>query len=185
MVPKRSYSYLKDNLDDQVQNKNTNVCVRREITPFVGINILSTQMTWILLTQVQEIWLDFGSEFTLMSGFGTMEMWSYGIWAYSLLSIIKYLSLTFWSRHGDKFVHRMTLLRDISLRWGAVCPLLYNMNTWFFHRSSFPVIIYFYMLLMKIMLLFWYRPLQRVQIHQRLICHIIRCFILLEMIFWS
>ena len=69
---------------------NTNIYVRRNKTPFVGITIPSKYMTWILLTQVQEIGSFFGLEFTLMSGFGTMEMWSNGIWAYSLLPINKY-----------------------------------------------------------------------------------------------
>ena len=57
------------------------------------------------------------------------------------------------------FFHSLTLLRDISLRWVAVCPLLDNMNTWFFHRSSYPVIIYLSMLLITIMLLFLYSPI--------------------------
>ena len=47
-------------------------------------------MTWILLTQVQEIRSGFGLEFTFMSGFGTMKMWSNGIWAYYLLPINEY-----------------------------------------------------------------------------------------------
>ena len=38
---------------------------------------------------VQEIRSYFGSDFTLMSGFGTMEMWSYGIWEYYLIPIIE------------------------------------------------------------------------------------------------
>ena len=66
---------------------NTKICVRREITPFVGITILSTQMTWILLKQVQEIRSGFGLEFTLMNSFVTMATWSYGIWAYPLITI--------------------------------------------------------------------------------------------------
>ena len=40
--------------------------------------------------------------------------------------------------HEVKFVHRLNILRDISLRWGVVCPLLDKRNTYFFHRSSFP-----------------------------------------------
>ena len=41
-------------------------------------------------------------------------------------SIIESLSLTFLSMHLDKSVHSLTLLRDISLRWGVVCLVLYN-----------------------------------------------------------
>ena len=33
---------------------NINICVRSEIIPFVGIDLLSTQMTWILLIQVRQ-----------------------------------------------------------------------------------------------------------------------------------
>ena len=87
--PKEELSILQDNLDDQVQ-KNINICVRRDKTTFVGITIVSTHMTWILLTQVQETRSGFGLEFTLMIIFGTMVMWSNGIWAYSLLPIDKY-----------------------------------------------------------------------------------------------
>ena len=119
-----------------------------------------------------------------MSGFGSMEMWSYGIWAYWLLPISEYLSLIFWSRHGDKFVHSSTLLIDISLRWFWVCLLLDKMNTWFFHRSHFLLIISLYMITTTIMLLFWYNPLQRVQINQRMILYMKRWLILWEMIFW-
>ena len=57
--PKEDFFVLQDNPDDQVQ-KNTNICVRRDTTPFFGITILSTHMTWILLTQVQEIRSSFG-----------------------------------------------------------------------------------------------------------------------------
>ena len=42
---------LQDNLDDQVQ-KNTNICVRREIEPVVSTAIVSTQINFILLMQV-------------------------------------------------------------------------------------------------------------------------------------
>ena len=80
---------LQDNLDDQVQKK-PRIYVRRDTTPFVGIITMITHTTWILLTQVQEIRSGFGLEFTLMSGFETMEMWPNGIWAYYLLPINKY-----------------------------------------------------------------------------------------------
>ena len=43
---------LQDNLDGNI-HKNTKICVRREITTFVGITILSTQLSWILLKKVQ------------------------------------------------------------------------------------------------------------------------------------
>ena len=42
------------------------------------------------------------------------------------------------------------------------------MITLFVHRSSILIIIYFYMMLIKIMFLIWYRQIQRVNIHQRL-----------------
>ena len=87
--PKDELSILQDNLDDQVQEK-PNIYVRRDTTSFVGITILSTHTTWILLNQVQEIRSGFGLEFTLMSGFGTMAMCSNGIWDYSLLPINEY-----------------------------------------------------------------------------------------------
>ena len=54
------------------------------------MNILSKHMTWILLTQVQESRSGSGLEFILMSSFGNMAMWSYGIWDYFLLAIDKY-----------------------------------------------------------------------------------------------
>ena len=57
--PKEELSILQDKMYYQV-HKNTNICVRRDTTPFVGINILSTHMNWILLTQVQEIISGFG-----------------------------------------------------------------------------------------------------------------------------
>ena len=82
------------------------------------------------------------------------------------------------------FFHILTLLRDSWLRWDAVFPLLDKMNTWYFQRSSFPVIISLYMLLMTIMLLFWYIPLQRVKIHWRLRLQIRMWLIIWEMI-WS
>ena len=105
-----------------------------------------------------------------MSGFGNVTMWSYGICAYFIIPIRKYWSLNFWSRHGDKFVYILTILRYISLRWDVVCPLLDNMNTLFFHRSSLTVNISLSMILMKIIFLFWYIPLQRVRIYWRLRC---------------
>ena len=42
--PNEELSILQDNLDYQAQ-KNTNICVRRDTTHFVGITILSTHMT--------------------------------------------------------------------------------------------------------------------------------------------
>ena len=56
----------------------------------VGINIPSTQMNWIILMRLQEIISGFSLEFISMSSFVTTAMWSYGIWAYSLLPINKY-----------------------------------------------------------------------------------------------
>ena len=163
---------------------NTNICVRRDIIPFVGINILITQMNWILLMQVHKIRSGFGSEFTLRSVFGTMAMWSYGIWAYFMIPISESWSLKLWSRNGDKLFHSLNLLRDISLIWGMVCTLLDKINTWFSHISSFLVILSLSMLLMTTMLLFLYIPVQGVQIHWRLICRMRRWLILWEMICW-
>ena len=108
----------------------------------------------------------------------------YGILAYYLLPISEYLSLTFLSRHGDNFVHIITILRHISLSWGAMCTLLDKINTWFFYIRHFIVIIYLSMLLMKIFLLFWYIPLHIVQIRRRLILHMMMWLIIWEMIFW-
>ena len=54
------------------------MCINRYTGPFVNITILSTHMTWILLDQVQEIRSSFGLEFTFMSDFGTLAMYSYG-----------------------------------------------------------------------------------------------------------
>ena len=82
-------SILQDKMDDRIQ-KNTNICVSRDTTPSVGITIMSTHITWILMTLVQEIRSGFGLWFTLMSGFGNMAMWSNGIWAYSPLPINEY-----------------------------------------------------------------------------------------------
>ena len=64
-----------------------------------------------------------------MSVFVNMEMCSYGILAYPLLPIIEYLSITLLSSHGDKFFHIITLLKDISLSWGAICTLLDKIST--------------------------------------------------------
>ena len=110
---------LQDNLDDQVQ-KNTKIFIRREITFFVDIVIMITQITWNLLTHLQEIRSGFGLGFILMSGFGNTAMWSYGIWAYSLLPISKSWSLTSKSRHGDKSFQSLTLLRKYFTKVGCV-----------------------------------------------------------------
>ena len=104
--------------------------------------------------------------------------------AWYLLSIRNFWSLKFLSRQGDKFFHIMNLLRYISLSWCAICTLLNKINTWFFCMISFLVIIYFSMLLRTIMLLFWDIQLQRVQIHQRLILHIMMWLIIWDMICW-
>ena len=118
-----------------------------------------------------------------MSVFVNMEMCSYGILAYSLLPIIEYLPITLLSSHEDKFFHIRTLLRDISLSWGVICTLLDKINTWFFYISSFPVIIYFSMLLMTIMFL-KYRSLQRVHIHQKMILYMRMWLIIWDMVRW-
>ena len=80
---------LQGNLYDKLQKKYQYMCQEGDKT-FVGITILSAQMNWILLTQVQEIISGFGSYFNSMISFGTMAVWSYGIWAYYLLPINEY-----------------------------------------------------------------------------------------------
>ena len=140
-----------------------------EIIPFVGISLLITHMTWILLMQVQEIISSFGLEFTFISGFGTLELCIYGSWSNYLITVRKYWSLTFWPSHGYKIVQILTLLTDISLRWGVVCPLPDNITTWFFHRIFLPAIIYLSMILVTIFLSVLYRPLHILQIHRSLI----------------
>ena len=85
---------LQDSLDDQLQKQYQDMCQEGDNTLF-GIAILITHMTWILLKKVQEIISDFGLDFTLMSSFGTIEMWSYGIWYYSMLPINEDWSLKF------------------------------------------------------------------------------------------
>ena len=69
-------------------NTNKGCCIHPD--KYLGIFILLTQMTSILLTQVQEIRSGFILEFTLMSGFGTMAIWRNVIWDYSLIPINKY-----------------------------------------------------------------------------------------------
>ena len=101
---------------------NTNICIRREIIKCVGVALLITQITWLLLMQVQERRSSFGSEFTFIMGFGTR-------WDDYPIPIIKYLSLTLLPRHEYKFVHSLNILRYISLKWVAVCPLLENITT--------------------------------------------------------
>ena len=78
-------------------------------------------------------------------------MYRYGSWAYPLLTISEYLSLTFLPRYGCKFVDSLNLLRYISLRWGVVFPLPEKITTWVFKISSPPVIIYLYVLLATIL----------------------------------
>ena len=77
MVPKRSYSYYNITCMGTYIN-NTKIFVSILIIPFVGIDIPSTHMTWLLLTLVQEIISIFVSELTFMSGFGNLEICSYG-----------------------------------------------------------------------------------------------------------
>ena len=158
MVPNRNYSYY--NITWLLRyRKNIKICVDMDIIPFAVIVLMSTHIIWIFLMQVQENRSIFGLNFSFISVFGTLEIWSYVIWYYSMLPISEKLSITLWPRNGYKLVHGLIIFRDISLRWGTVCPLLDNMDTWFFHRSYIPVIISLSMLLMKIMLLFWYSPI--------------------------
>ena len=139
--------------------KNTKICVNMVIIPFF-IALLSTHVTWLLMTHAQEIRSSFGSDFTFMGRFGTLGIYIHGSWAYYLIPISEPWSLTFWPYHWYKLFHILTLLRDISLRWVAVCPLPDNITTLFSYRSYLLVIIYFSMLLVTIMLLVWYSPHQ-------------------------
>ena len=66
---------------------NTNICVRMKLIPFVGVSLLSTHIDWLILAQVEEIISSFGSEFTFMSGFGTLEFFVYGSWSDSLFPV--------------------------------------------------------------------------------------------------
>ena len=79
--PKDDFFILQDNLDDQVQ-QNINICVRRDTTPYVGITILSTNITWILLNQVQEIRSGFWFGVYLdeqLWDYGNVEQWYLGL----------------------------------------------------------------------------------------------------------
>ena len=131
---------------------NTNTLVGRYIIPFVGMKLFRTYMNCLFLTQVQEIIPSFVLRCTLMSVFDTLGKWLYESWSYSLLTISKSLSLIFWSSHGDKFFHSLTLSIYISPCWGEVCLSPENITT-FFHRNYLPVIIPLYILLMNIMFL--------------------------------
>ena len=107
--------------------------------------------------------------------YGNIEQWYLGLLPASYEQIlINYIRTKAWIQ----VFHSLGLLREISLRWGAVCTLLDKTDTLYFYRISIPVIIYLYMIMMKIMLLFWYIPLQRVHIKQRLRCHMRRWLIL-------
>ena len=110
-------------------------------------------MTCLFLMKVKEIISSFGLEFTFMIGFGTMEICNCGSWSDSLIPVSEYLSLTFLTMHGYNIDHILTLLRYISLKWGVVFTLLDKITTLFFYRISLPLIIYFSMLLVTIMIL--------------------------------
>ena len=84
-----SYSSYNTTLMGRYIN-NIKICIRRELIIFVGIDLLITQMTWLLLKQVQEIISSFGLEFTLMIGFGTLTIWSYVSWDNYMLLVRKY-----------------------------------------------------------------------------------------------
>ena len=71
--------------------KNTNICVRRDIIPFVDISLMITHISCLVLTQVQEIRSSFGLEFTSMSDFENLKIWIYGSWDGSLLPARKYI----------------------------------------------------------------------------------------------
>ena len=67
---------------------------------------------------------------------------------------------------------------------GCVMSLLENIITWFFQISSLSLIIYFYTLLMKMILLVWCSLIHRVKINRRLIYHMRMWLILWFMIIW-
>ena len=87
--------------------------------------------------------------------------------------------------HGNKFVHIMTILRDISLRWVTVCTLPDNITTWLVYRSSIPLIVSFSVLMVTIILFVWCNLIQRLQIRQRLRYKMRMWLILWRMIFWK
>ena len=168
MVPNRNYSYY--NITWLLRyRKNIKICVDMDIIPFAVIVLMSTHIIWIFLMQVQENRSIFGLNFSFISVFGTLEIWSYVIWYYSMLPISEKLSITLWPRNGYKLVHCLIIFRDISPRWGTVCPLPDKMNTWSFRRNSLPMIISLSVLLVTIVFPVWYSPLQIVQIQQTLV----------------
>ena len=152
MVPRSIYSYYNITWMGKYR-KNSKICAIRCLMHFVGLYHLSTNTSFILLVQVQESRSSVGLEYTLMSGFGNLEIWSYGSWDNSLFPIYYSWSSTFLSRHGGIFFHGLTLYWDISLRWGVLCPPLEMMHTWFVYRRYPIMIIYLPMILVTIILL--------------------------------
>ena len=59
------------------------------LIPFVNIVLLSTHITCLLLTHVQERIKRLGSDFTFISVFGDLSICSYGGWSDSLLPVRK------------------------------------------------------------------------------------------------
>ena len=86
---RRGYYYYKITLMRKY-TINDRACVSRELTHFVGIELLITKVNWILLTQVQETKPIIVSEYNLVSGFGTTLMWIYGSWDDCLIFVSKY-----------------------------------------------------------------------------------------------
>ena len=87
-----------------------------------------------------------------MSGFGTLTMWVCGSRFGSLITIKTLIT------HLLSKVRRQLFSQPYSIdiyfnMWGVVCPSPENMATWLFLRGYLPVIINFYMVLTKIVLL--------------------------------
>ena len=159
---------LKDNLYDQAQKKYKYMCWE-----------VDNNLCWYCHLEYTD-YLDppetgAGNHIRFWFGFYLYEcIWDCGnveLWYLSLFpDYQKQIFITkLLIKERRQIFHRLNLLRDISLRWGVVCPLLDKKNTWFSHISYYLVIIYLSMFLITIMLLFCYIPLQRVQIHHSLI----------------
>ena len=73
---KEELRILKYNLDVKVQKQYQDMCQDRYNT-LCWYYLLITHITCILLMKVQEIIPSFVLEFTFMSGFGTLGIWSY------------------------------------------------------------------------------------------------------------
>ena len=123
---------------------NTNICVRKEISYFVGITILIKHMTWIRMKQVQEIQIRFWFGVYLDEwfwGYGNVYLWYLGLFPAPYYQI---------------------LITNLLIKaWRHVCSQLDSLERYFTKvgcgmsaTGHFPVIIYLFMLLMTIKVLF-------------------------------